>query len=59
MNIDTTKITKDDRTFRIILGSVVLLGAIFGLGTMFYLIVGGLTVASGATGLCIIKSFLK
>lgn len=59
MNIDTTKITKDDRTFRIILGSVVLLGAIFGLGTMFYLIVGGLTVASGATGLCVIKSFLK
>jgi len=59
MNLETTKITKDDRTFRIILGSLIILGAIFGLGTLFFFIIGGLAVASGATGLCVIKSLLK
>lgn len=59
MNLETNQITKDDRTFRLILGTLVVLGAIFGLGTMFFLIVGGLTIASGAMGLCVIKSLFK
>ena len=59
MNLETNQIAKDDRTFRIILGSLVVLGALFGLGSIFFVVVGGLTIASGATGLCVIKSLLK
>lgn len=59
MNLETNQITKDDRTFRIILGSLIVLGTIFGLGTMFFFMLGGLTIASGAMGLCVIKSLFK
>jgi small-conductance mechanosensitive channel len=59
MDLETNKITKDDRTFRIILGVLLVIGALFGFGSLFFIIIGGLTVASGVTGLCVIKSLLK
>lgn len=59
MNLETSQITKEDKTFRIILGAIIVAGSLFGFGSAYYLIVGGLTVVSGVTGLCVIKSLLK
>ena len=59
MNLDTNKITKDDKAFRMILGALIILGTVLGFGNLFFFIVGGLTIASGVTGLCVIKSILK
>lgn len=56
--IEMSKISEGDKTFRIIVGGALVGGAALGLNKLFFVIIGGLLLASGFTGLCAVSSFL-
>lgn len=45
-------IDKNERIARLVIGVIVLLGALLGLGAWFFMIVGAALVASGVLGKC-------
>lgn len=57
--IDLAKISESDKKFRLIVGGVLVGGAALGLNQLFFVLIGGLLLASGFTGLCAISKFIN
>ena len=57
-DIDMAKLSEVDKKIRMIIGAVLVLGVALGLNQLFFVIMGGLLIASGFTGLCPLIKFL-
>ena len=58
MNLDQGNLTKVDRLARVIFGIFAVVGALLGFGSIYFLILGGVAIASGIFSVCLIKSIL-
>lgn len=58
-NIEMSKVSEPDKKFRMVIGGVLIAGVVLGLNQLFFVIIGGLLVASGYTGKCALMKFLN
>lgn len=58
-NLEMSKISELDKKFRMVVGGVLIAGVVLSLNDLFFLLVGGLLVASGYIGKCALVKFLN
>jgi hypothetical protein len=57
-NIEMKKISELDKKIRMVIGGVLIAGVVIGAGQLFFVIIGGLLIASGYTGQCALSKYL-
>lgn len=57
-NIQMKKISEVEKKIRMIIGGAILAGVLLGLNQLYFVIIGGLLVASSYTGQCALIKYL-